>query len=43
MIELKPMASAPELSIRSGGRPPTKRGCSSVEICFDFYMITGTL
>ncbi len=32
MIDEKPMASAPELSIRSGGLPPMKRGCSSVAI-----------
>ncbi len=25
----RPMALAPELSSRSGGLPPTKRGCSS--------------
>ena len=35
MIVLKPMAPAPELSMRSGGLPPTKRGCSSCAICVD--------
>ena len=34
-IELKPIDWAPELSMRSGGLPPTKRGCSSGAICVD--------
>ena len=29
MMVLMPIAFAPELSIRSGGLPATKRGCSS--------------
>ena len=42
MIELKPMASAPELSIRSGGLPPMKRGCSSVAILVEGDTFTVT-
>ena len=34
-IVLIPIAWAPELSMRSGGLPPTKRGCSSVAICVE--------
>jgi hypothetical protein len=40
MIAAKPMASAPELSIRSGGLPPRKRGCSSVAICVEAATLT---
>jgi len=32
---LIPIAPAPELSMRSGGLPPTKRGCSSWAILVD--------
>ena len=35
MMAAKPMDSAPELSIRSGGLPPRKRGCSSWAIWVD--------
>ena len=35
MMALKPMAAAPELSTRSGGLPPMKRGCSSVASLVD--------
>ena len=34
--------SAPELSIRSGGLPPMKRGCSSVAIWVDGDTLTVT-
>jgi len=34
------MLSAPELSIRSGGLPPTKRGCSSWAIWVDGLTVT---
>ena len=34
-IVLNPIDWAPELSMRSGGLPPTKRGCSSWAICVD--------
>ena len=35
MIVLKPIEPAPELSMRSGGLPPTKRGCSCCAICVE--------
>ena len=35
MIVLNPIEPAPELSMRSGGLPPTKRGCSCCAICVD--------
>ena len=34
-MALNPIAFSPELSIRSGGLPPTKRGCSCWAICVD--------
>jgi len=41
-MALKPMASAPELSMMSGGLPPTKRGCSSVAIWVDLLHHVGS-
>ena len=42
MMVLMPMAPAPELSIRSGGSPATKRGCSSWAILVDGDTLTVT-
>ncbi len=42
MIVFQPMEFAPELSIRSGGVPPTKRGCSSVAIFVEGETLTVT-
>ena len=42
MMAEKPMEWAPELSIRSGGLPPRKRGCSSWAIWVDGDTFTVT-
>ena len=43
MIVLMPIAFAPELSIRSGGLPATKRGCSSWAMLVDGATVTFTV